>query len=154
LFVGSSPSSHGDFPGSRRLAPNWRSCLARFCLCTGVLESPRPFRPLCLCPENSVSPQRRLRCCETAKRLESGTGSSARTAAGFGAGGAGAGGAAIGPLSAAMAQNGMYLILDPGPMPNDLITASYQSAPALGVRIGHCRSVFSDSLRLCCSTNS
>ena len=34
-------------------------------LCTGVLESPRPFRPLCLCPENSVSPQWRLRFEET-----------------------------------------------------------------------------------------
>ena len=30
-----------------------------------VLKSPRPFRPLCLCPENSVSPQRRLRFEET-----------------------------------------------------------------------------------------
>ena len=57
--------SNGDFPVLGGLAPNWRSCLARFCLCTGVLESPRPFRPLCLCPENSLSPQRRLRFEET-----------------------------------------------------------------------------------------
>ena len=47
------------------MAPNWGRCLARFCLCTGVLESPKPFRPLCLCPENSVSPQRRFRFEET-----------------------------------------------------------------------------------------
>src|ERR1700722_10033299 len=33
--------------------------------CTGVLESPRPFRPLCLCPGNSVSQQRRFRFEET-----------------------------------------------------------------------------------------
>jgi hypothetical protein len=57
--------SNGDFPVLAGIAPNWRSCLARFCLCTGVLESPRPFRPLCLCPENSVSRQRRLRFEET-----------------------------------------------------------------------------------------
>ena len=30
------------FPSSRRLAPNWRGCLARFCLCNGVLEPSKP----------------------------------------------------------------------------------------------------------------
>src|SRR5262249_46771889 len=34
-------------------------CLARFCLCNAVLEPSQPFRPLCLCPKNSVSRQRR-----------------------------------------------------------------------------------------------
>ena len=30
--------SNGDFPVARRLAPNGRGCLARFCLCAGALE--------------------------------------------------------------------------------------------------------------------
>ena len=33
-------------------------------------------------------------------------------------------------------QDGMHLVLDPGPMPNDLVAASHQSTPALGIRIG------------------
>ena len=41
-------------------SPNWRAGLARFCLCNSVLEPSRPFRALCLCPENSVSRQQRL----------------------------------------------------------------------------------------------
>ena len=61
LFAGSSPSSHG----SRRIPPNGRGCLARFCLCNGVFEPSQPFRPLCLCPQNSISRQRRLRFEET-----------------------------------------------------------------------------------------
>jgi hypothetical protein len=32
----------------------------RLCLCNGVLEPSKPFRPLCLCLENSVSRQQRL----------------------------------------------------------------------------------------------
>src|SRR5438128_564955 len=46
-------------------SPEWAGCLARFCLCNGVLEPSQPFRPLCLCPKNSVSRQRRLRFDET-----------------------------------------------------------------------------------------
>jgi hypothetical protein len=38
-------------PSSPTLAPNWRACLARFCLCNGLLEPSRLFRPLCLCPK-------------------------------------------------------------------------------------------------------
>ena len=34
--------------------------LARFCLCTASLNRRSCFRPLCLCPGNPVSPQRRL----------------------------------------------------------------------------------------------
>jgi len=34
-------------------------------------------------------------------------------------------------------QDGVHLVLDPGPMPNDLIAASHQSASALGGRIGY-----------------
>ena len=48
------------FPGSRQLAPIWRGCLGRFCLCNGVFEPSEWFRPLCLCRENPVSRQRRL----------------------------------------------------------------------------------------------
>jgi hypothetical protein len=33
-------------------------------------------------------------------------------------------------------QDGMHLVLDSGPMPNDLVAASHQSSPALGVGIG------------------
>jgi hypothetical protein len=48
-----------------RTAPNVRGCLARFCPCNGVFEPSQPLRPLCLCPKNSVSRQRRLRFDET-----------------------------------------------------------------------------------------
>jgi hypothetical protein len=30
----------------------------------------------------------------------------------------------------------MHLVFDPGPMPNNLVAASHQSAPELGIRIG------------------
>ena len=64
-----SPTTHsrsnGDFPVLAEYPPNGRGCLARFCLCNGVFESSQPFRPLCLCPQNSVSCQRRLRFEET-----------------------------------------------------------------------------------------
>jgi hypothetical protein len=42
-------------PRCRRLQRIGRGCLARFCLCNGLLEPSEPFQPLCLCPENSVS---------------------------------------------------------------------------------------------------
>ena len=57
--------SNGDFLVLAEYPPNGRGCLARFCLCNGVLEPSQPFRPLCLCPKNSVSRQRRLRFEET-----------------------------------------------------------------------------------------
>jgi hypothetical protein len=34
-------------------------------------------------------------------------------------------------------QDGMHLVLDPGPMPNDLVAATHQSAQALGIRVGY-----------------
>src|ERR1700740_2325687 len=59
-----SPTTHscsnGDFPVLAGNSPEWAGCLARICLCNGVLEPSQPFRPLCLCPKNSVSRQRRL----------------------------------------------------------------------------------------------
>ena len=33
-------------------------------------------------------------------------------------------------------QDGMHLVLDPRPMPNDLVATRHQATPALGVRIG------------------
>ena len=53
--------SNGDFPVLAEFPPNGRGYLARFCLCNGVFEPSQPIRPLCLCPQNSVSRQRRLR---------------------------------------------------------------------------------------------
>src|ERR1700738_400415 len=41
-----------------------------FVSATASSESSQPFRPLCLRPENSVSPQRRLRFEETGSSLE------------------------------------------------------------------------------------
>src|ERR1700722_16029416 len=41
-----------------------------FVSATAFSESSQPFRPLCLRPENSVSPQRRLRFEETGSSLE------------------------------------------------------------------------------------
>ena len=57
--------SNGDFPVLAEYPLNGRGCLARFCLCNGVFEPLQPFRSLCLCPQNSVSRQRRLRFEET-----------------------------------------------------------------------------------------
>ena len=57
--------SNGDFPVLAGIPRMGGGCLARFCLCNGVLASSQPFRPLCLCPQNSVSRQRRLRFEET-----------------------------------------------------------------------------------------
>src|SRR5262249_27013765 len=53
--------SNGDFLVLVGYPPNGRVCLARFCLRNGVFEPSQPFRPLCPCPQNSVSRQRRLR---------------------------------------------------------------------------------------------
>src|SRR6516165_4252974 len=49
--------SNGDFPVLAGIPRMGGGCLARFCLCNGVLASSQPFRPLCLCPKNSVSRQ-------------------------------------------------------------------------------------------------
>ena len=38
------------FPGSVRIAPNWRRFVHAFCLCNLPIELQGPFRGLCLCP--------------------------------------------------------------------------------------------------------
>jgi hypothetical protein len=44
------------FPGSVRIAPNWRRFVHAFCLCNLPIELLGPFRGLCLCPAKSRFP--------------------------------------------------------------------------------------------------
>ena len=65
MNAGLKDAGDRQYRAFRRIAPNGRGCLARFCLCNGVLEPAKPFRALCLCIQKSVSRQRRLRFEET-----------------------------------------------------------------------------------------
>jgi hypothetical protein len=62
------PDWHGEISWFFATNAELAGCLARFCLCNGVLEPSKPFRPLCLWPQYSVSRQRRLRFEETCLR--------------------------------------------------------------------------------------
>jgi hypothetical protein len=48
------------FPGSLRIAPNWRGFVGAFCHRKLSFGFQGPFRHLCLCPQNPVSRKRRL----------------------------------------------------------------------------------------------
>jgi hypothetical protein len=47
---GAETVSSKRFPGSVRIAPNWRRFVHAFCLCNLPIELQGPFRGLCPCP--------------------------------------------------------------------------------------------------------